>query len=72
MKTMRSATADNAQKPLDMGYGFIVLTSNPNNGVSSWVTGYSLQQIRQDIGEDVLLTTGEMPGALCTAIALIS
>ncbi|WP_438828889.1 DUF7916 family protein [Vibrio crassostreae] len=35
MKTMRSTTADNAQKLLDMGYDFIVLTGNPNNGVSN-------------------------------------
>lgn len=63
MKAGRSATADNAQKLIDMGCDFIVITGNPNNGVSNRAIAHSLQQIRQEVGEDVLLITGKMHGA---------
>jgi len=63
MKQGRTASAENASKLIAMGAKIIVLTGNPNNGVSNRALGLAVKEIRDAVGDDVLLITGKMHGA---------
>ena len=63
MKQGRTASAENASKLIAMGAKIIVLTGNPNNGVSNQALGLAVKEIRNAVGDDVLLITGKMHGA---------
>ncbi|PNH81249.1 DUF7916 family protein [Vibrio diazotrophicus] len=63
MKPGRSATPQNVQKLIQMGVQFIVITGNPNNGVSNRAIKNSLEKIRVDVGNDILIIVGKMHGA---------
>lgn len=63
MKPGRAATAENARKAIDMGARVIVLTGNPNNGVSNRALGLALREIREATGDSAVLITGKMHGA---------
>ncbi len=59
----RAATADNARKLYEMGARIVVLTGNPNNGVSNQAIAESLNLIRAQVGDKLVLITGKMHGA---------
>jgi len=59
----RAATADNARKLYEMGARIVVLTGNPNNGVSNQTIAESLNLIRAQVGDKLVLITGKMHGA---------
>ncbi|WP_300001509.1 haloacid dehalogenase-like hydrolase [uncultured Cedecea sp.] len=63
MEQGRTATAENALKLISMGAKIIVLTGNPNNGVSNRALGLALKEIRDAIGDAAILITGKMHGA---------
>ncbi|MGG7444733.1 haloacid dehalogenase-like hydrolase [Kosakonia oryzendophytica] len=63
MKPGRAATADNAKKMVSMGAKILVLTGNPNNGVSNRALGRAVEEIREAVGDTALLITGKMHGA---------
>lgn len=63
MKPGRAATADNACKLVDMGAKILVLTGNPNNGVSNHALGLAAKNIREAVGDDAVIITGKMHGA---------
>lgn len=63
MKSGRAATADNARKLVNMGAKILVLTGNPNNGVSNCALGLAARDIREAIGDGAVIITGKMHGA---------
>ncbi|MCE2596793.1 haloacid dehalogenase-like hydrolase [Motilimonas cestriensis] len=63
MSSGRVANAENAQKLYDMGVRFIVITGNPNNGVSNRAISHALQQIHSVVGDKLVIITGKMHGA---------
>lgn len=63
MKRGRTASAENASKLIEMGAKIVVLTGNPNNGVSNRALGLAVKEIRDAVGDDVILITGKMHGA---------
>jgi len=60
MSRGRYATAENAQRAMEMGVDLIVLTGNPGNGVSNEVIVHSLESIRAQVGEGIVLAAGKM------------
>jgi hypothetical protein len=63
MTAGRAASAGNARLLYDMGARIIVLTGNPNNGVSNQALAASLKTIYDEVGNKLLLITGKMHGA---------
>lgn len=63
MKPGRAATAENARKLVEMGAHILVLTGNPNNGVSNQALGKAVKTIREAIGDSAIIITGKMHGA---------
>lgn len=63
MKAGRAATAENANKLADMGAKILVLTGNPNNGVSNRALGNAAKDIRDAVGNRVVIIAGKMHGA---------
>ncbi|SUW65265.1 Uncharacterised protein [Buttiauxella agrestis] len=63
MRQGRFATAANARRLHEMGVGFIVLTGNPGNGISNEAIAESLQEIRAELGEKMVLIAGKMHSA---------
>lgn len=63
MKPGRAATAENARKLADMGAKVLVLTGNPNNGVSNRALGMAARDIREAVGDRVVIIAGKMHGA---------
>ncbi|CNH23017.1 DUF7916 family protein [Yersinia pekkanenii] len=63
MKPGRAATAENARRLVTMGAKVLVLTGNPNNGVSNRSLGLALKDIREAVGDSAVLITGKMHGA---------
>ncbi|KEY57405.1 dihydrodipicolinate synthase [Serratia sp. DD3] len=59
----RAATAENARKLYQLGARMVVLTGNPNNGVSNQAIAEALKQIHDEVGDKLLLVTGKMHGA---------
>ncbi|WP_082683131.1 PEP phosphonomutase [Entomohabitans teleogrylli] len=63
MKPGRAATAENARKLVAMGAKILVLTGNPNNGVSNRALGLAAEEIREAVGNQAVIITGKMHGA---------
>jgi hypothetical protein len=63
MTAGRAATAENARKLYDLGARIVVLTGNPNNGVSNQAIAEALKHIRDEVGDKLVLVTGKMHGA---------
>lgn len=63
MKPGRAATAENALKLADMGAKVLVLTGNPNNGVSNRALAMAARDIRDATGDRVVIIAGKMHGA---------
>lgn len=63
MKPGRAATAENACKLVDMGAKILVLTGNPNNGVSNHALGMSVRDIRSAVKDSAVIIAGKMHGA---------
>ncbi len=63
MTAGRAATASNARRLYEMGAHMVVLTGNPNNGVSNAALAAALAEIRDEVGDKMVLATGKMHGA---------
>lgn len=63
MKPGRAATAENARKLVAMGAKILVLTGNPNNGVSNRALGIAAGEIREAVGDSAVIISGKMHGA---------
>lgn len=63
MKPGRMATAENAATLAAMGAKIVVLTGNPNNGVSNHALGLAVKEIRDVVGDEMVIVTGKMHGA---------
>ncbi|HHQ6632810.1 TPA: haloacid dehalogenase-like hydrolase [Serratia fonticola] len=63
MTAGRAATAENARKLYELGARMVVLTGNPNNGVSNQAIAEALKHIRDEVGDKLVLVTGKMHGA---------
>lgn len=63
MTAGRAATAENAHKLYELGARIVVLTGNPNNGVSNQAIAEALKHIRDEVGDKLVLVTGKMHGA---------
>lgn len=63
MTAGRAATAENARKLYQLGARMLVLTGNPNNGVSNQAIATALKAIRDEVGDEMVLVTGKMHGA---------
>lgn len=56
----RQATPENATKAADMGVDMIVLTGNPGVGVENDAIIQALLQLKEAVGDRVILTAGKM------------
>ncbi|PWJ95647.1 hypothetical protein C7380_10461 [Oceanotoga teriensis] len=56
----RLATVNNVKKVLDQGADFIVLTGNPKTGVTNEKIINTINNIRNELGENVLIIAGKM------------
>ena len=56
----RQATPENAKKAADMGVDMIVLTGNPGVGVENDAIIQALSQLKEAVGDRVILTAGKM------------
>ncbi|MGL4858847.1 MAG: haloacid dehalogenase-like hydrolase [Enterobacteriaceae bacterium] len=63
MKPGRAATGENARKLVTMGAKILVLTGNPNNGVSNHALGLAVKEIREAVGDNAVVVSGKMHGA---------
>jgi len=63
MQVGRAANANNAQRLVEMGARFLVITGNPNNGVTNHAINTCLKEIKAAVGDDLILITGKMHGA---------
>lgn len=59
----RIASAENAKKALAQGADFLVITGNPETGVDNPAILQALQDIRQAVGEELVLIAGKMHGS---------
>lgn len=59
----RKATLKNAQKAVQMGADFIILTGNPGIGVTNKAIIDTLKVYKENIGDDVVLIAGKMHAA---------
>ena len=60
MTNGRKATMENAQKAVDMGVNFILLTGNPGIGVTNEAIEQTLQLYKQAFGDRLILAAGKM------------
>lgn len=63
MSPGRLASAENARRAADMGVDMILLTGNPGNGVANEAIVAALREIKQAVGDRVILAAGKMHGA---------
>ena len=56
----RMATAGNARKAKELGVDMITITGNPGNMVTNERIISSIREIRQELGDDIILITGKM------------
>ena len=56
----RRATVENAKKAADMGVDMIILTGNPGIGVSNPAIVHALTELKEAVGDRVILTAGKM------------
>jgi len=59
----RRASARNARRAREMGTDFIVLTGNPGTAASNREITKALTQIRQEVGDELLIGAGKMHAA---------
>lgn len=59
----RAATIENAEKAVEMGVDFIVLTGNPGVGVTNKAITDTLRKYRERFGDRILLSAGKMHAA---------
>lgn len=59
----RLANAENAKKLVEMGGRFLVITGNPNNGVSNKAINQALYDITAAVGHKLVIIAGKMHGA---------
>lgn len=59
----RRATVENAKKAADMGVDMIILTGNPGIGVSNPAIVHALTELKEAVGDRVILTAGKMHAA---------
>lgn len=59
----RAATIENAEKSVEMGVDFIVLTGNPGVGVTNKAITDTLRKYRERFGDRILLIAGKMHAA---------
>lgn len=59
----RKCTFENVKKAYDMGVDFIVLTGNPGIGVNNQAITESIQMIRKNFGDKILIISGKMHGS---------
>ncbi len=59
----RRATAQNAVLAVEMGVDMILLTGNPGNGISNPAIVDSLREIKNAVGDKVILAAGKMHAA---------
>lgn len=59
----RTATVQNANKLVDMGAQLLVLTGNPNNGISNRALARATMVISGAVGDRAIIATGKMHGA---------
>lgn len=63
MKPGRAANSENARRLIAMGAKVLVLTGNPNNGVSNEALAESVKNIKKSIGDSAVIISGKMHGA---------
>ena len=59
----RRATVQNAALAVEMGVDMILLTGNPGNGISNSAIVDSLREIKNAVGDKVILAAGKMHAA---------
>jgi len=59
----RQATPENAEKALEQGIDFIVLTGNPKTGVTNEQIVHALTKMKAIIGDKIVFITGKMHAA---------
>ena len=59
----RLATKENAQKAVQLGLDFLVITGNPGTGVSMDGIIKAVQEIKETVGDDILIIAGKMHDA---------
>lgn len=60
MSKGRLANAENARKAKEMGIDILVITGNPGNHVTNQSICKAIREIREELGEDIILITGKM------------
>ena len=60
MSRGRYATVENAERAVEMGVDFIILTGNPGNGVTNDALVSSLKKIKAAVGDKIALVVGKM------------
>ena len=60
MSDGRKATALNARKAKQQGADIIVITGNPGNHVTNSAICSSIKEIREELGDEIILITGKM------------
>lgn len=63
MTAGRLATAENAMKAVEQGVDFLVITGNPETGVDKAGIVNALQDIRNAVGDRLMLIAGKMHGS---------
>jgi len=59
----RLATPENVKKAITQEVDMIVLTGNPKTGVSNKQIIHSIKEIREEVGDDIIIISGKMHGA---------
>ncbi len=59
----RVATVENAQRAVELGADFLVLTGNPGSGVTGTTILKAIEEIGAAVGDQVVLIAGKMHGA---------
>ena len=63
MSAGRKATVENALRARELGVDFLLLTGNPGVGVTNETIASTLRQLKEAVGQDVVLAAGKMHGA---------
>lgn len=59
----RMATREAAKKAYEMGIDFIVLTGNPKTGVTNAAIIKAIEEIRSELGDEIIIAAGKMHAA---------
>ncbi|NLM19787.1 MAG: haloacid dehalogenase-like hydrolase [Clostridiaceae bacterium] len=63
MTAGRIASVENAKKALEQGVNFLVITGNPETGVDNQKIIKSLEEIKEAVGDQLVLIAGKMHGS---------